>query len=98
SGWVALPAGEPFGVAVPAAVAVAVALALTVGVADTVGVGVSVGITPASAFGASDASPITIKAPAIRTTSPATNIRPIHFSFSLCQLSTAATVQNERNP
>src|SRR5438093_10170856 len=61
------------------AVVVGVAVALAVGEADTVGVGVSVAI-PASALGASDAKPITMNAPTIRTTSPAMSIL-ILFSF-----------------
>src|SRR5436309_6901696 len=69
------------------AVVVGVADALGVGVSDAVGVGVSVGITPASAFGASDARPVTMKAPTITTTRPATKIRPIPFSFRYLHVS-----------
>jgi len=69
------------------AVVVGVAVALGVGVSDAVGVGVSLGITPASAFGAPDASPITMKAPTITITRPATKIRPIPFSFRYTDVS-----------
>jgi hypothetical protein len=74
---------------------VGVAVALAVGEADTVGVGVSVPCP--SAVGASDAKPITMNAPTIRTTSPAMSIL-ILFSFPLYRLSTAAIVQNEPVP
>src|SRR5438094_7029802 len=65
------------------AVVVGVAVALAVGEADAEGVGVSVGI-PASAVGAPEAKPISMKAPTIRTTSPATSIL-IVFLLSITQ-------------
>src|SRR2546425_9859174 len=68
-------------------VAVGVSVALGVGVSDAVGVGVSLGITPASAFGAPDASPITMNAPTITITRAATKIRPIPFSFRYTDVS-----------
>src|SRR5438093_9381107 len=80
-------AGLPKAEADAETVAVGVADALGVGVSDAVGVGVSVGITPASAFGASDARPVTMKAPTITTTRPATKIRPIPFSFRYLHVS-----------
>src|SRR5436309_11243471 len=72
------------------AVVVGVADALGVGVSDAVGVGVSVACP--SAVGAPAAKPISMKAPTIRTTSPATNI------LILFLLSTLGTFNGSHSP